>query len=418
MPEGASHKGGFVLAFCLGLIAGIFVFSVHEHTANPQTIDYYINQTVSVYATVISEATPKNKDVELDLKINSFTDNKSVSGNIRIRTNPFPKLSYGDYVKVSCKLEAPQNTGFNYQRYLARYDIYALCYQPKISNLHEFRGNIIKKELLDFKNYLLETIELHVGEPESSLIGPVIFGGGNEIGDDIFIDFRRTGLTHIMAVSGFNVGILAAGLGYILFLCGLRRLHVFIFSSLGTALYVIMVGAPASAVRAGVMSVFMLYALAIGRLARFQTIVIITAAITLVFNPLLLIADIGWQLSFAAILGLLYLLPLLQKGLDKIMPKRLKTLSDIIAATLAAQLATMPISLYQFGQVSIISPIANLLVVWTIPFLTAVSIIALAIAGLVPSLGNIVFLPSFIVCKYILWIVHLLAAPGWAAVQL
>lgn len=417
MPEGASHKGGLLVLFCLGIIAGLALYSFHEHQVNEETIDYYIGQEIKAYGTVISEPIIKNKDIEFDFRVSSLATKENVSGKIRIRTNPYPRVVYGDYLQISCTLEAPKNTTFNYSRYLARYDIYSLCFRAKIQKTGEFRGNIIKKKLFDIKNYFVKTIELHVGEPESSLIGPVLFGGGAEIGDDIFASFRRTGLTHIMAVSGFNVGILAAGLGYGLFLLGLRRKIVFAISSLATVLYVILVGAPPSALRAGIMSIFILYSLALGRIARFQHIVIVTVALTLVFNPLLLTADIGWQLSFAAILGLLYLFPLLQKGFEKILPKRLKTLGDIMAATLAAQLSTTPISLFHFGQVSLIAPIANLFVVWTIPFLTAVSVFALFLASLVPALGNIFFLPSFLIAKYIIWIVHILGDISWASID-
>lgn len=417
MPEGASHKGGILVSFCLGIIAGLFLYSLHEHQSNEQSIDYYIGQDITAYGTVVSEPIIKNKDIELDISIGSLAAAENISGKIRVRTNPFPRLEYGDYIKVTCKLEAPKNTTFNYSRYLARYNIYSLCFKAKIQKTGEFRGNILKKKLFNIKNYFVKTIELHVGEPESSLIGPVLFGGGSEIGDDIFASFRRTGLTHIMAVSGFNVGILAAGLGYALFLLGLRRKIVFLISSLGTALYVILVGAPPSALRAGIMSIFILFSLSIGRIARFQHIVIISAALTLIFNPLLLTADIGWQLSFAAILGLLYLFPLLQKGFEKIVPKRLKNLGDIMAATLAAQLSTTPISLFHFGQVSLIAPVANLFVVWTIPFLTAVSVFALFISSLLPALGNIVFLPSFVIAKYIIWIVQILGDISWASID-
>jgi competence protein ComEC len=178
---------------------------------------------------------------------------------------------------------------------------------------------------------------------------------------------------------------------------------------------VILVGVPPSAVRAGIMSILILFSLSVGRMARLINIVIITAAATLVFNPLLLGADIGWQLSFAAVLGLIYLYPLIKKLLDRIIWKRLAWLGDIIAATLAAQFSTTPISLYHFGQVSLISPLANILVVWTIFFLTAASAIAIPLAAIFPALGNIFFLPSFIIAKYIMWIASILSLPSWAA---
>jgi len=411
------NRGGLFLFFCLGLIAGVALFSWHEHTASPQTIDYYISQKVSFYGEIISEPTVKGKTVEVDVEVLQFSNKNQVEGKVRLRTTPWPRLAYGDKVLVVCQPEKPENSEFNYQRYLARYGIYALCFRAEVEKLGEGGGNPIKYKLFALKNYAKHVLERHIGEPESSLIAPVLFGGGDEIGDEILNNFRRTGLTHIMAVSGFNVAILAAGLGYVFFLCGLRRKLVFILSAAATAAYVILVGAPPSAVRAGIMSIIVIYALAIGRLARLLNIVIITAAATLIFNPRLLAADIGWQLSFAAVLGLMYLHPIIKKGLDKILPKRLNMLGDIVAATLAAQLSTTPISLYHFGQVSLISPLANILVVWTIPFLTAASAIALPLAAVIPAIGDILFLPSFIIAKYIIFIVQILANISWSSVN-
>ncbi len=343
---------------------------------------------------------------------------KEPKGIIRVRTNPFPRLQYGDEVKLSCRLEKPENTTFDYQRYLARYHIYSLCFRAKIEKTGKFAGNPAKQTLLSIKNFSLQTIEAHINEPESSLIGPVLFGGQNAVDDDIFQNFRRTGLTHIMAVSGFNVGILALGFGYIFFALGLRRRLVFILTALSIIAYVILVGAPAYAVRAGIMSIIILAALAIGRVPRITNVVVLAAAGSLAVNPLLLTADIGWQLSFLAVLGLIYLYPLLKKLFDYINPKKIGLLSDMIAATLAAQLATTPITLYNFGQISIISLLSNILVVWTISFLTTVSALALPIAALIPPFGDIVFLPSMIIAKYILWIVELTAKPGWASVDI
>ncbi len=394
------------------------MFSFHEHTATPQTIDYYIGEKIEAYGAVVSEPITKERNVELDVEVIEFINKEKVSGKIRLRTDPFPRLAYGDYVRLSCTLEKPKNTEFNYQRYLARYGIYASCYRAKLEKVGAGGANPIKKKLFDLKNYSIAVLERHIGEPESSLIGPVLFGGGDGVGDEILNDFRRTGLTHIMAVSGFNVAILAAGISYLFFLCGFRRKLVFVCTGLATASYVILVGAPPSAVRAGIMSIILLYALAIGRLPRLLNVVVIAAALTLVFNPLLLVADIGWQLSFAAVIGLMYLHPIIKKGLDTILPKRLSTLGDIVAATLAAQLSTTPISLYHFGQVSLISPLANILVVWSIPFLTAASAIALPLAAIFPAIGDIFFLPSFIIAKYIIWVVAVLGEVSWASLDL
>lgn len=463
MPEGALPKGGWFICFCLGFIAGVALYpflygyltyaviclvvnfllleilafikkkvnffialiccflglvlgamryDLAVHYPTKQDLDYYLNQTIEFSGVVVSEPSLKVGTVELDVRAEKFSNGQLARGIVRLRTSPWPEFFYGDKVNVNCKLQAPENTEFNYQRYLANYGIYSLCFKARLKKIDNNSTNFIAY-LINFKQAIIRLIKTHVNEPEASLIGPVIFGGGEGIDDDIVLMFRRTGLTHIMAVSGFNVSILALGLAYILFAFGLSRPRVFIFSSLGIVVYVLMVAWPASAVRAGVMSILLLYSLVIGRPTRIINLIIITATGTLVFNPLYLAADIGWQLSFLALLGLIYLQPLIKRVLVKVFLEKLNWLAEILAATVAAQIATTPVTLYNFGQVSLISPLANILVVWLIPVFTAVTIIALPLAALMPSLGDIMFLPSFFLAKYIIGIVTVLAKPDW-----
>lgn len=402
-----------ILFFIIGLLLGLARYQAALHYPMPADLDYYLGQTVDFNGEIVSEPVFKDATLEVDVKAKEFTDGRLVKGVLRLRTKPWPKLFYGDKVTVVCELQAPENTEFNYQRYLARYNIYSLCFRAKVKVINQASVNFFTY-LLNFKKYVIGLIKLNVGEPEASLIGPVLFGGNEEIDDDMVDIFRRTGLTHIMAVSGFNVGILALGLAYALFALALSRKTVFLWTSLIVLLYVVIVGAPASAVRAGIMSLLLLFALLIGRPAKIINIIILTATGTLVFNPFLLAADMGWQLSFLALLGLIFYQPLLKQLLAKIFFQKFSWLVEILAATLAAQIATVPITLYNFGQVSIISPLSNILVVWLIPFFTAVTIFALPIAALVPVLGNIVFLPSFFIAHYIIAVVRFTASFSWA----
>lgn len=460
MPEGALPKGGWFICFCLGFIAGvalaplinwclicliiislsggliIFLFKkkifkiislgcfivgclvgvgryeilINKITHHPLKKLY--DQTVILNGKIVSQPFLKDKNVQFDVLIPAMAKAK-----LRVWAQPYPQFFYGDQIKLECRLEAPQSDNFNYERYLARYKIYALCFKPKLTKLATPDKSLVYY-LLSLKNYLLTIINHSVNEPEASLVGSVIFGAEQGLAEDIANNFRRTGLTHIMAVSGFNVSLLAVGLGLILFTLGLKRKLVFILTSLVIISYVVMVGAPASATRAGIMSLIILWALSLGRLVRFINIIILTAAGTLMFNPLLLSADIGWQLSFLALLGLIYLQPPLAYLLNKISISKLKWLVEILAATLAAQLATIPITLYNFGQVSLIAPLANVLVVGFIPLLTVAALGGLLITMLIPGLASILFLPAFLISKYIILVVNVLSKISWAAINL
>ncbi len=337
-------------------------------------------------------------------------------GKILVKSAAYPEYMYGDRLEVRCMLQKPENREFAYDRYLARLDIYSICKRPFIKRLSSEQGNGVYSFLLEVKRKSYETAQLYLPEPTASLALPVVFGSG-EIDDDISDSFRRTGLTHIMAVSGFNVSLLAALFSIVLAYAGVSRRFIFYISVLAIIAYVAIVGAPASAVRAGVMSIFLLLALTAGRLVSIPRLIVIVAVMTLMMNPRSLRDDVSWQLSFLALLGLVYILPYMQKWTTNIIRGRGKFIVEATLATIAAQLATAPIIVYNFGQFSIIAPLANVLVVWMIPVLTVSVMLALPLAALFPALGEVLFFLPWLMVKYIFTIVGVLSDLPWASVQ-
>jgi competence protein ComEC len=460
MKEGSLPKGRVILFACLGFIFGIGIFSFAQNFSgiwcfgicvisclvvvwlhygqrlflaiifiiatgfflagwryslsypiiDSNHISFYNGQVRTFEGIISKEPVEKNQRWQLTIK----TD----QGKVLVTTDRFPEYSYGDVLEITCKLEAPENKDFPYDRYLARFGIYSLCSRPHITLLHSGGGNIVIEKIIKIKQEAYTIAQANLSEPESSLALPVVFGGGQGIDDDITEEFRRTGLTHIMAVSGFNVSLLTVLIGLGLNAVGLRRRYVFYVTSLVITAYVIMVGAPASAVRAGVMSLFLLAALTLGRLVSLPRSVILVAVMTLLVNPRLLRDDIGWQLSFLAILGLVYLQPFIQKGMMRVFKNRGKWILEALTATISAQVATAPVILYNFGNFSIIAPFSNLLVVWVVPILTIAMMASLALTALFPSLGLFFFFPCWVMVKYIFWIVQILSGISWAAVEI
>lgn len=427
----------------LGASLGMLRYAASLKALNSHELAFYNGRNVMVEGVVVREPVFRGKDWQLTLRVNrlelkdrtkgSYVSNDgeitssfnsqndktvSVSGLIIMNIPPWPSFEYGDRIALSCKLEKPQNKDFAYDRYLARYGIYSICGRPRLKLLGRRQGNYFYTFLLAIKRRSYSTAETYMPEPTASLALPVVFGGGQAIDDDISDQFRRSGLTHIMAVSGFNVSLLAGLLGFLFLSLGLRRRLAFIATVLTIAAYVLMVGAPASAVRAGVMSIFLLTALNIGRLASLPRAVLLVAVMTLIANPRLLRDDIGWQLSFLALLGLMYILPFLEKWTLALTRGKAKGFVTALMATVAAQIATAPVILYKFGNFSVIAPLANLLVVWVVPILTVAMMLALPLAMLFPSLGSYVFFPCWVMVKYIFFVVEKLADLSWAAIKL
>ena len=256
-----------------------------------------------------------------------------------------------------------------------------------------------------------------LGEPEASFTRAIVLGDKNGIPENIRRTFSRIGLSHVIAISGMHISILAALVMGLLFGAGLARKYAFYLSTLFLIFYIILIGLPASAVRAGLMGFLVLWALYIGRLNKIINSIIFTAAVLLLFNPKLLRSDIGFQLSFLAVLGIVYAYPLIDGWLEKIKIPKAKGMRDIFGITLAAQIFTMPILMLNFSTISLIAPFSNLAVIWTLPFLLAATFAALGMSFIIPGLSVIFFLGTKYIILYIFKVGVLLESVPFSYVE-
>ncbi len=409
----------FFLSF---IFLGIWRYSVSLPLNTPDKIWYYNlpagqtgGQEITIIGQVANEPDIRETNQKLEVAVAGIKQmpRQKISGKVLVTTDLYPSYNYGDQLEITCELEAPkQFEDFAYDRYLARYNIYSVCYWPDIKILKSGNGNLFYEKIFKFKNKITEIIEIGLPEPESSLGRPIILGGQRGLDDQTRQNFSRLGLTHILAVSGFNISILAAITLNFLLLIGINRRQAFYLSIAILLAYVILVGMPASAMRAGLMGFLVLWALHIGRLNKMTNSLVLTGAILLLINPKLLRDDIGFQLSFLALAGLVYVYPIFNDCLEKnkLMERLifkqtwLKAIRDIFTLTLAAQVFTWPIIAYNFSGVSLIAPLANLFIIWAIPLLTILIIVALPLAWIAPAFSFIFFLPAYIILKYIFFV--------------
>jgi len=231
-------------------------------------------------------------------------------------------------------------------------------------------------------------------------------------------NFSQSGLSHIMAISGMHISILAALVMSLFLNIGLSRRKSFWSAGLFLVFYIILIGLPASAVRAGIMGFLALWAMRLGRLSSVTNSLVLAASLLLLFNPRLLRDDIGFQLSFLAVLGMVWFKPIFDAGLEKIIQEEIKftprikrvgkifqkpakIFYEILAITMAAQIFTWPIVAVNFSQVSLVAPLANLLVLWALPVLMILIILALVGGAFLPVFLPVLFLPAFLFLKYI-----------------
>ncbi|MBI4779334.1 ComEC family competence protein, partial [Candidatus Falkowbacteria bacterium] len=212
-----SKEAGIKPASLFLLPATILLFAVWRYGLSlpldtPDKIWHYNNQQVIVSGYVVAEPDIRDTSRKLEIAVESIKQlpGRKIFGKILVTTDLYPEYKYGDRLEFECELKQPEEyKGFAYDRYLARYNIYSVCYYPRLKVISGKGGNYFYAKIFYFKAKLAGLIDSGLSEPESSLARPIVFGGQKGLEQAIRDDFQKVGLTHIMAVSGFNVSILA-----------------------------------------------------------------------------------------------------------------------------------------------------------------------------------------------------------------
>ncbi|MCL5666747.1 MAG: competence protein ComEC family protein, partial [Patescibacteria group bacterium] len=272
---------------------------------------------------------------------------------------------YGDWIVAEGKVAEPKNfEDFDYQKYLERFNVYATMSYPKILILKSHQLNPVKENLLKIKHAFAQRISNFLNEPQASLLMGILIGARKTLPQNVVDNFNATGVSHIIAISGYNISIIIKALEYLARLLG--RKMSFWLSLLVIAGFVIVSGASASVIRAAIMGGCLLLAFYIGRQYSISPILFFSAFVMLLLNPKILYWDISFQLSFAATAGIVYFSPLLETATAG-WPGLLKT-KDIFLTTMAAIVVTLPLILLYFGRLSLVAPVTNILLLPFIPF--------------------------------------------------
>lgn len=397
---------------------------MHVATAPvPSTLDSQIWQEVTLTGIVADE--PDKREKHTNLVVQPLSGEK-----VLVRAGAYEEFAYGDEIQVTGKLEKPKSFAggesdgrvFNYPRYLAKDGIYHTVSYPSIETLSRGHGNFIKSWLFVAKSAYLNAIEQVMPEPASALAGGITVGAKKSLGKELEEDFRKTGIIHIVVLSGYNVMIIAT---FLLFL--LSYFSRSVGAAIGAVLIVlfaIMTGAGATVVRASAMGLLALFAAQTGRTYDALRALAIVGFVMLLWNPKILIADISFQLSFVATLGLIFGLSLWGRSTythpneydqrREILPNK-ATIREILVATIATQIAVLPLILYYMGDFSLVAIAANVLVLPVLPFAMLFSFLA----GLVGLASTTLSVPigwiAYILLEYMLSVVDILANLPFAA---
>jgi len=312
-------------------------------------------------------------------------------GDISVRLSPYPEFRYGDAVKITGKINKPDE---QYKNYFLSRGIFGQTNFPKIELIEKDQGNFIKAKLFSFKENIKNIFKTSLSKERAAFLAGITIGAREDFSKEFKERMSLSGTTHLVALSGYNISViaLAVGLVFNLFFSGAVSFYL---SVLTVILFVLMAGAEASVVRAAIMGTIGLFAMQIERLFDPRNAIAIAAFIMALFNPRVLVFDIGFQLSFAALLGIVYLAPSL-KNLFKIGSGGFLSWKENAVTTSAAQIMALPILLSSFGIFSFTSILANILILEFIPitmvigfgmaFLGLFSVFLAAILGVLANL--------------------------------
>jgi competence protein ComEC len=311
-------------------------------------------------------------------------------GKIRITADRYPEWRYGDLVTFEGVI---QESDLNSSERLSKDGIFGMASFPKIKLIAHDQGSLVMAQLLAIKQFGESSFKSVLPPEKAAFLAGLTLGDTAEFSKAFREKMSLTGTSHLVALSGYNVTVIAKSVMATLGLW-LSRKKSFWFGSLAVLAFVLMTGAEASVMRAAIMAFLVLLAEQTERVYSFRNAIAVAAFAMILINPKILRWDVGFQLSFAALLGIVYLRPAIAKFFKVGLSPGFLNWRENLLTTASAQGAVLPILLANFGMVSPISLLTNVLILVFVP--------ATMFFGFMIALANIV---SF----YLAWGLGLIA---------
>ncbi len=334
---------------------------------------------------------------------NGIRGQKVVVDDIQLSVPQYPVYEYGDRVKITGKI---QHVPDQLKNYFTKEGIFGLMLRPEVAVLTKNQGYLIKARLLKIKDFFEATFQKVLPFNQATFMSGLILGDTSMFTDDFKEAMRLSGTSHLVALSGFNISIIVKTILGILGTWWVTKRFRFPIAVLFIVSFVIMTGAQASVVRAAIMAGLVLLADKTGRVFYFRNAVAAAALVMVLINPLILVFDVGFQLSFAALLGIVYLRPFIQKWLNLKDEPGIFQWREHFLNTSSAQLAVLPLLLYQFGYFSPIGIISNILILEFIPLTMALGFFIGFAAIFSMTLTWIISWPTSVFLGYELGVIH------------
>jgi competence protein ComEC len=368
--------------FLLACVCGGVRLHVAESEVSPLSGE--IGETRTLRGVVVREPDRRAESVHL------FIRDDDTGALFLAFGDPFVEVSYGERVEVQGMLNLPEvfetDTGrvFDYPAYLKARGVREVMYRAQVLPISSEHGNSIIAGLITLKHGFMNVLEQSISEPALGLGEGILLGVKQALGGELEEVFRTVGIIHIVVLSGYNIMIVAESVMRFLGLFFFPRTRLFM-GILVIILFALMVGLSATVVRASIMSMLVLVARTFGRTYAILRALSLAGVLMVLINPYLLAFDPGFQLSFLATLGLILLAPELEKRMSKV--PEMYGVRGYLASTVGTQLFVLPLLLFSMGTLSLVSVIANVLVLPAVPVAMLMTFLTGTLGSIVPLFG-------------------------------
>jgi len=363
---------GFIYIYC-------FNFSRYEE------IKLLDNRIVNIKGIVSNEGVNKRTYWEYILK-NSVVNGEKMKSNILIKTKE--ELKYGNKIEMSGVTEIPkkarnQNT-FDYAKYLKTLNVYIIAEANTIKIIKEDTLFFVQKISWCIREKVREFTKANLDSENAGILNALIIGDESGIEDNLEDNYKKSGMLHLLVVSGGHTVFLIILLKFMVSYIGISKNVSKIIYILVIFLYIFITGATSSILRAGIGIIIVIIAELIGRQNDSITTVSIVAFVLLVMNPNTLFS-LSFLLSFGGVLGIMLCYPKISLWLNKIP----KSIAEPLALTISAQLVVTPITIYSFNVIYLGGIISN--------------IFTLNLSGLIMMAGIVLFILYLLIPPFVIF---------------
>lgn len=422
------NKKLIFLLFFFSLLTGYFTGIIHINRES--NLSFLENQKVLIQGQVIQPPLIKEDKIEVYIRTDKIVKDgkdylieEKVLGNIYFydESKSNISISEGNIIRFQGRIKLPKEKrnpgGFDYSTYLKTKNVYSTLSigEESVEVLGKKSLGMVRDNAFNIKANIIKVIEENLSKDHGDLLKGIIFGE-KDLDNSIRDNFVDSGIAHILAVSGLHVGFLVSFVYFITKILRISNPFKLIIITMVLAFYIVVTGGVASVIRASIMTWIYLFSRVISKKYDGISALSLAGLIILIPNPLLIFTA-SFQLSFLAAFSIiLFYSPILEYLLKiRFMPP---VIGQLLAVTLAAQLGTLPISIFHFHQLSIISPITNLLIIPSLGILLITSIGGICFYLLTPFIGKYLFFLAGFIFQWVLKIAEFFSSLSYSTLSL